>query len=85
MFAMGILGKSNGTPRPSLQRAIGLGFFMVGSIVGGYLVGSYLDSRFGTGPWLMLTLVFMGIASGFMEFHRVVKRIQEEEEESKKP
>ncbi|HHT9119334.1 MAG TPA: AtpZ/AtpI family protein [Candidatus Hypogeohydataceae bacterium YC41] len=82
---MSILRKNNGTPRPVLQGAIGLGFFMVGSIVGGYLVGSYLDSRFGTTPWLMLVLVFMGIASGFLEFYRVVKRIQEEEEKTRKP
>lgn len=85
MFLMGILGKSNGTPRPVLHRALGLGFFMVGSIVGGYLVGSYLDSRFDTSPWLMLALVFMGIASGFLEFYRVAKKIQEEEEKIRRP
>ncbi|MFN3467651.1 MAG: AtpZ/AtpI family protein [Candidatus Brocadiales bacterium] len=76
---LGILGRTNDTPRPALQRALGLGFFMVGSIVGGYLVGSYLDSRFGTAPWLMLVLLFMGIISGFLEFYRVAKKIQEED------
>ena len=81
---LGILGGTNGTPRPALQRAIGLGFFMVGSIVGGYLVGSYLDSRFGTAPWLMLVLLFMGIISGFLEFYRVTKKIQEESNKAEK-
>lgn len=55
---------------------------MVGSIVGGYFVGSYLDSRLGTAPWLMLTLLLMGIIAGFLEFYTVVKKIQEEEDKA---
>lgn len=81
---LGIFGRNDGTPRPVLQRAMGLGFFMVGSVVGGYLVGSYLDSRFGTTPWLMLTFLFLGIASGFLEFYKVAKKLQEEEEKARK-
>jgi F0F1-type ATP synthase assembly protein I len=56
-------------------RAISLGFFMVGSIVGCYFVGSYLDSRFGTTPKLMITFVMLGIAAGFVEFYRVSKKL----------
>ena len=53
-------------------------------MVGGYLVGSYLDSRFGTAPRLMLIFLFLGIASGFLEFYRVAKKLQEEEEKVRK-
>lgn len=56
-------------------RAISLGFFMVGAIVGCYFAGSYLDSRFGTAPKLMIIFVLMGIAAGFMEFYRVLKKL----------
>lgn len=56
-------------------RAISLGFFMVGAIVGCYFVGSYLDSRFGTSPKLMIAFVLMGIAAGFVEFFRVLKKL----------
>lgn len=66
----------------ALGRAMSLGFFMVGSIVGGYLVGSYLDSRFGTAPKLMLVFSLMGIAVGFMEFYRVIKNIMAENKKS---
>ncbi|HCN20538.1 MAG TPA: hypothetical protein DIS73_09750 [Planctomycetia bacterium] len=48
---------------------------MVGSIVGCYFVGSYLDSRFGTTPKLMITFVMLGIAAGFVEFYRVLKKL----------
>lgn len=84
VLVLGIFGRNDGTPRPTLQRAMGLGFFMVGSVVGGYLVGNYLDSRFGTAPRLMLTFLFLGIASGFLEFYRVAKKLQEEEEKARK-
>lgn len=84
VLVLGIFGRNDSTPRSVLQRATGLGFFMVGSVVGGYLVGSYLDSRFGTTPRLMLIFLFLGIASGFLEFYRVAKKLQEEEEKARK-
>ncbi|MEE9488708.1 MAG: AtpZ/AtpI family protein [Candidatus Brocadiales bacterium] len=59
-------------------RAVGLGFFMVGSIVGCFFIGDYLDSRFGTTPKLMLVFVLLGIAAGFMEFYRVLKRLSDD-------
>lgn len=65
-----------------LGRAMSLAFFMVGATVGGYLVGSYLDSRFGTAPKLMLVFSLMGIAAGFLEFYKVIKNLTAE---NKKP
>lgn len=60
------------------SRTAGLGFFMVGSIVGGYLVGSYLDSRLGTSPYLLLVFLLLGIAGGFLEFYRTVRNLMSE-------
>ncbi|MCP4364838.1 MAG: AtpZ/AtpI family protein [Planctomycetes bacterium] len=51
---------------------------MVGSIVGCFFIGDYLDSRFGTTPKLMLVFVLLGIAAGFMEFYRVLKRLSDD-------
>ncbi|MEE9583964.1 MAG: AtpZ/AtpI family protein [Candidatus Brocadiales bacterium] len=61
-----------------LSRTAGLGFFMVGSIVGGYLVGSYLDSYLGTSPYLLLVFLLLGIMAGFLEFYRTIRNLVSE-------
>ncbi|MFQ5862567.1 MAG: AtpZ/AtpI family protein [Candidatus Brocadiales bacterium] len=61
-----------------LSRTAGLGFFMAGSIVGGYLVGSYLDSYLGTSPYLLLVFLLLGIVAGFLEFYKTVKNLVSE-------
>lgn len=40
----------------------------------GWFIGSLLDSYFGTAPYLMLLLIALGIAAGFREFYRIIKR-----------
>ena len=36
------------------------------------LVGWWLDKKLGTGPWLLLVLVFVGAAAGFYSIYRRV-------------
>lgn len=71
---------------------IALGYSAVGlelaiGIAGGYLAGRWLDSRFDTKPYLMLLLVLMGTAAGFLSLLRTTRRITrnlEREEENER-
>ena len=61
------------TPPPrSPWSYAGLGVEMVVPIVLGLLLGRWLDGLWGTGPWLLLAGVLLGIAAGFYNFFRVV-------------
>ncbi|HYF00474.1 MAG TPA: AtpZ/AtpI family protein [Planctomycetota bacterium] len=43
-------------------------------IAGGYFLGSYLDGRFGTAPWMVVAGVVLGSTLGFLELFRSVRR-----------
>ena len=45
--------------------------YLLGGMVGGALVGYALDWLFGTSPWLLLALLFLGIVSGFRNIIRL--------------
>lgn len=47
---------------------------LVGGMVGGALIGWVLDRFLGTSPWLLLTLLFLGIASAFRNIIRISNR-----------
>lgn len=44
------------------------------SVIIGLLVGYWLDSRYGTAPWLMLLFLGFGLAAGFRGVLRAVAR-----------
>jgi len=44
---------------------------LIGGMVGGALIGWVLDRFLGTSPWLLLTLLFLGIASAFRNIVRI--------------
>jgi F0F1-type ATP synthase assembly protein I len=48
----------------SLLPLLGLALELVVLVAGGLLLGSWLDARLGTGPWLTLGLSFGGFAAG---------------------
>ncbi|MCF6157450.1 MAG: AtpZ/AtpI family protein [wastewater metagenome] len=56
----------------------GFGFTTAGAIAGGYFLGSYLDKRFDTYPWLTLILILLGITGSFIEFFKLVKKLSGE-------
>ena len=44
---------------------------LIGGMAGGALIGWLLDRVFGTSPWLLLALLFLGIASAFRNIIRI--------------
>ena len=44
---------------------------LVGGIAGGALIGWVLDRLFGTSPWLLLALLFLGIIAAFRNIIRI--------------
>ena len=51
-----------------------LGFLLAIATGLGTLLGYWLDSRWGTGPWLTLIGMFFGLAAGFIEMFRILKQ-----------
>ena len=51
------------------------GFTMAGAVAGGYFLGSYLDKKLNTTPWLMLSFIMLGLAGSFIEFYKLIKKL----------
>jgi F0F1-type ATP synthase assembly protein I len=49
---------------------VGLGFELVVPLLVGLFGGQWLDRRFGTAPWLLLTGVIVGAAAGVLSLYR---------------
>lgn len=47
---------------------------LIGGLVGGALIGWLLDRLLGTSPWLLLVMLFLGIASAFRNIIRISNR-----------
>ena len=56
----------------------GIGAVMAASILGGYFVGRYLDAKFGTAPWLLITSLLLTMVAGFLEVYKIVKKVTKE-------
>jgi len=68
-----------------LAEASTIGFQVAFSIFIGLGIGVWLDSRFGTFPWLALLFLVFGVAAGFLNYYRfAVKQKRQEEEDSKR-
>lgn len=65
-----------------LATASSLGMQVAFAIFIGLFIGVWLDSRLGTFPWLALIFLVMGVAAGFLNYYRFVKRQQEEDKKS---
>jgi len=51
---------------------IGVGFFVGGSIVLGTGIGVWLDSKFNTGPFLVITGLIVGIMVAFFGVYQML-------------
>lgn len=60
-----------------------IGFALVVATVIGLAGGYWLDRWLGTAPWLMLIGLGFGIAAGFVNLFRSVKRAERELDDSK--
>ena len=56
--------KKSGNWVKSLGNAVSMAASFAAAVALGYFVGSYLDSRLGTEPYLMLILLLLGVATG---------------------
>lgn len=65
---------SNGGKAGSLWNLLTVGMVLVASIVIGYFLGSTLDRRLDTTPWLTVVGVLLGTAAGFVQLFRTVAR-----------
>mgnify|MGYP001574937717 FL=1 len=65
-----------------MYRILGLvgsfGFTTAGAVAGGYFLGSYLDKKFNSSPWFMLSLIILGITASFIEFFKLIKKLNNE-------
>jgi F0F1-type ATP synthase assembly protein I len=64
-------------------RLLGLGFSLLGLLVAGplvgYLLGDWLDRKFGT-SWLTWVCLLIGFAAAGRQIYLIARRIQEEAE-----
>jgi F0F1-type ATP synthase assembly protein I len=65
-------------------RLLGLGFSLLGLLVAGpvvgYLLGSWLDRKFGT-SWLTWVCLLVGFVAAGRQIYLIARRIQEEAED----
>lgn len=57
---------------------LGVAFELPGTIIGGLLVGYFLDDYFGTSPWLLITLTVIAFIGAFVRLVRWVKFFRSE-------
>ena len=60
-------------------RYVGVGLTLVASVAGGVVLGTWLDRRFDTAPWLAIAGVVIGAAAGFRELMRLVRAWQRDD------
>ncbi len=58
--------------RESALRLVGLGWFIAICIVGGLLLGLWLDGKFGTRPWLTLVGIIAGLVLAIYGAYRMI-------------
>jgi len=49
-------------------------FILPSAVIGGYLIGRWIDNKLDSFPWATVTLVLLGTAGGFIEVFRVLNR-----------
>ncbi|MES9997202.1 AtpZ/AtpI family protein [Desulfovibrio aminophilus] len=62
-----------------LSTAGTMGLHLVSGTFVGFAIGWLLDRWLGTGPWLLLIFLILGIVAGFMNVYRDAQRMQENE------
>ncbi|MFQ5427571.1 MAG: AtpZ/AtpI family protein [Thermodesulfobacteriota bacterium] len=68
-------GKKNSKKAPgALFQLVTIGAQLVASTFVGLAIGFYLDRYFGTGPWLTIICLVIGIAAGFTNIYNMAKK-----------
>lgn len=63
---------SEKNPWAMLARYGAVIFILPSCLFAGYLIGEWLDRRFGLAPWMTLLFLMLGAAAGFVEVFRVL-------------
>jgi len=58
------MGNKTSNWAKSVGNALSMATSFAAAVALGYFSGSYLDSRFGTAPYLMLLMLLLGVATG---------------------
>ena len=76
----GRLNRQQESKPPFLRRAslyLGVAFELPGTILGGLLVGYFLDNYLGTSPWFLIAVTVIAFAGAFMRLLHWVKFVRE--------
>ena len=71
-------------PATSGAAVAGLGLQFVIAILLFLFLGKWADERLGTGPWLLISGVFLGAAASFYSIYRRLMNDQKREDEARK-
>lgn len=81
------MGKIGGRPQgrlndqpPFLRRAglyLGVAFELPGTILGGLVLGYFLDAYLGTSPWLLIALTALAFVAAFVRLMKWVRFAKE--------
>lgn len=56
-----------------------VGFLMLTPIIGGVYIGNFLDDRFGTSPWILLSCIVLGVGTAFMSLYKFVMKVTKDQ------
>ncbi len=59
----------------ALADVASFGLTMGAAILMGYFVGSYLDRKFGTSPWLMFLFLLLFMIAAFVKFFQSIQDV----------
>jgi ATP synthase protein I len=77
--------EAKGPARPSMGGAgVHVGVELVAGVIGGGLIGYWLDRWFETWPVLFLVFFFLGAAAGMLNAYRYIRRVSDVPEERSK-
>ena len=65
-----------GRRNAALELAFSVGPTFIAALGGGWLLGSWLDRRFGTSPTALTICVLLGAASGFFYLIRAARKLE---------
>lgn len=76
--------EGDGRMLAALAMVTQLGFIVVACVVGGLLLGMFLDRQLGTAPAMTITLMLLGVAGGMLAAYRIIVHSIEEASDQEK-
>lgn len=55
-----------------INTAVTIGFYMMSSVVVGILLGRWVDGYFGSGPWVTISGIVLGMITGMWAIYKKV-------------